>query len=149
MKNVDYKMKKFVEIHNTVASKSIFSPIEITTGKEVISVSCKYFKFSLPKEMKNNIDSILEFMGSKMSKHIDKEHCIVSIQNAFEIKIDNEIKYFLPLCCTNSIYLYEIINEHYKHYNKSIPCNEIISNKPNEILKQLLQLNGIKYSNED
>lgn len=144
-------MKKFVEIHNTLVHKSIFSPIKITTNKELISISCNYFKFSLPKMLKNDIDGILEYVVSKMSKHLDKEQCSVSIRKVFEVKVNNEIKYFLPLCCTNdsSVYLYEIIEDHYKYYNKSIPCNEIVSNKPKEILNQLLQLNGIKNSNEN
>lgn len=144
-------MKKFVEIHNTLVHKSIFSPIKITTNKELISISCNYFKFSLPKMLKNDIDGILEYVVSKMSKHLDKEQCSVSIRKVFEVKVNNKIKYFLPLCCTNdsSVYLYEIIEDHYKYYNKSIPCNEIVSNKPKEILNQLLQLNGIKNSNEN
>ena len=144
-------MKKFVEIHNTLVHKSIFSPIKITTNKELISISCNYFKFSLPKMLKNDIDGILEYVVSKMSKHLDKEQCSVSIHKVFEVKVNNEIKYFLPLCCANdsSVYLYEIIEDHYKYYNKSIPCNEIVSNKPKEILNQLLQLNGIKYSDEN
>lgn len=144
-------MKKFVEIHNTLVHKNIFSPIKITTNKELINISCNYFKFSLPKMLKNDIDGILEYVVSKMSKHLDKEQCSVSIRKVFEVKVNNEIKYFLPLCCTNdsSVYLYEIIEDHYKYYNKSIPCNEIVSNKPKEILNQLLQLNGIKNSNEN
>lgn len=144
-------MKKFVEIYNTLVHKSIFSPIKITTNKELISISCNYFKFSLPKMLKNDIDGILEYVVSKMNKHLDKEQCSVSIHKVFEVKVNNEIKYFLPLCCANdsSVYLYEIIEDNYKYYNKSIPCNEIVSNKPKEILNQLLQLNGIKYSDEN